>query len=1097
MRETNTRASGGVMSQTLETFDTVYTNAKAGMAGVDKERVKKGSVHWKHEQKRNQQTKERIGLMNQKASRLSGADLAAHARAVDSKIEVLEVHRDLSRTWLHVDMDAFFAAVHMLENPKLRDVPMAVGDMGMISTANYKAREYGVRSAMPGFIGKALCPHLVFCHVDFPKYQEFSLKTRDVFQRFDADFEAGSLDEAHLDVTEYCAKMGMTGAQVAEQLRHAVHQESGLTCSCGVAPNRMLAKICSDINKPNGQYILPPTREAVLAFISTLPVRKVPGVGRVSEQLLEGVLGIKACGDIMTHKGLVAALFTPVTVDNFIAAALGLGQTAHSQPPAADGISRKGISFERTFHALSCKEGLEEMATKLVERLCNSMAEEGIEGRTITLKLKATSFETRTRSATIPTYASRPNDMLPPVLRLLRAEFPIEVRLMGIRASNLRKKNVRLPQFFKPKSLAGHADPSCDPGAGTHQANVGPSYEPSAGPQKPDVGPSCQVSMAASVSGACEQDKDVRHPACQDLHDSRGLSSGSIGGGGGVAIRGGGGGDGLSSGTIGGGDGGGVAIRGGGGGNGLSSGSIWGGDGGAIRGGGGGKGLSSGSLVSTTRASEKDASLEKCYTTDRQTGTATGCELSEQAAALGPWMGHHYSVRPEGGRPRSLSGGGGEGDRSGGPSGGGGGAPSGGGGSKVYRNSGLAEACLIPLGEDGESDPDGDVRMEPDWDHLAWREGMDVAQPALLPWQRGHDVAESGYLDVAELGNLDVDELGYLDVDESGYLDVAEPGYLDAAVRQMEAAGPSSPGLELCLGGGGASPKREPWCDLSESNHGRKRACVGGSGADVSLASGAGSPQPGYDVGGLDVTYRDYSGRDPGASKLRSGGGGGVWSGGGGGDGTGARSRGGTGGGGDDAGARSRGGTGGGGDGTGASSRGGTGGVGDNAGARYRGDGGEGEEVGHSRGGEPGWTCLLCTFAFNRREVLRCSVCDQLKGSTSPKSLDPLRQGGLSPTHQGHTGKAALVGATKKRSGRGSRGVGQGHGRQQSIWDLARKSGGRGPEGAELGEFRVGRERSQSHSGARCDQCGDLVPLVDLKEHQDLHTAISLSLQDW
>ncbi|GJN24066.1 hypothetical protein PR202_gb11779 [Eleusine coracana subsp. coracana] len=189
----------------------------------------------------------------------------------ETKMLELEASRDLSKIWLHTDMDAFYSAVETLENPSLKGKPLAVGSMSMIATASYEARKFGVRAAMPGFIGRKLCPGLVFVPPKFERYTHYSELTR----RYDPNFIATSLDEAYLNITNTCIERGITGEEVADELRAAIHQETGLTCSAGVAPNRMIAKVCSDINKPNGQFILPNDREAVLTFVSTLPIRKL------------------------------------------------------------------------------------------------------------------------------------------------------------------------------------------------------------------------------------------------------------------------------------------------------------------------------------------------------------------------------------------------------------------------------------------------------------------------------------------------------------------------------------------------------------------------------------------------------------------------------------------------------------------------------------------------------------------------------------------------------------------------------------------------------------------------------------------------------
>ena len=291
-------------SNGYQTWETVFTNAKAGMAGVDRDHVKRvvyeaslGSAHFANEQRKQAQVEAKIAALKGQAAQLHDAQLAAHTAVCDTYLATLEATRDLTRTWVHMDMDAFFASVEERDAPHLRNLPMAVGGMGMITTANYEARKCGVRSAMPGFIARKLCPSLVFVPPTFSKYTTASAAVRDVIAQFDQRVEM-SLDEAYLDVTDYAAQHALDASQVAARVRNAVEEATSLTCSVGVAPNRcvmlmartsqpstnhlsMLAKVCSDLNKPNGQYVLPNQREAVLHFVATLPIRKVPGVGRV------------------------------------------------------------------------------------------------------------------------------------------------------------------------------------------------------------------------------------------------------------------------------------------------------------------------------------------------------------------------------------------------------------------------------------------------------------------------------------------------------------------------------------------------------------------------------------------------------------------------------------------------------------------------------------------------------------------------------------------------------------------------------------------------------------------------------------------------
>eukprot|EP00879_Flechtneria_rotunda_P019902 GHRR01020918.1.p1 GENE.GHRR01020918.1~~GHRR01020918.1.p1 ORF type:complete len:692 (+),score=273.23 GHRR01020918.1:531-2606(+) len=232
----------------------------------------------------------------------------------------------------------------------------------------------------------------------------------------------------------------MAGEQVATQLRKRMQAETRLTCSVGVAPNMLLAKVGSDIKKPNGQFVVEATRDAVMAFMQDLPVRKVSGIGKVAEQTLNA-LGITTCSQLHSQRGLLAALVSTISSDFFLRVSLGLGQTRHSSRRNENSSEprRKGISCERTFAAIQDQAALDQMADSLVQHLASDMSGENIEAKTLTLKLKTTTFEVRTRAVTLASYVSTPAQMLPPILKLLQAELPIEIRLMGVRGSNLRK----------------------------------------------------------------------------------------------------------------------------------------------------------------------------------------------------------------------------------------------------------------------------------------------------------------------------------------------------------------------------------------------------------------------------------------------------------------------------------------------------------------------------------------------------------------------------------------------------------------------------------------------------------------------------------
>lgn len=195
-------------------------------------------------------------------------------------------------------MDCFYAAVEMRDDPSLRDIPLAIGGSrerrGVISTANYPAREYGVRSAMPTAMALKLCPHLRLLPGRFDAYKEASRQIREIFLRYTPLIEPLSLDEAYLDVTDSPHCQG-SATLMAQAIRDTILRETGLTASAGIAPVKFLAKIASDMNKPNGQYVITP--QAMPEFLLSLPLVKIPGVGKVSAKKLEE-MGLYTCGDV-------------------------------------------------------------------------------------------------------------------------------------------------------------------------------------------------------------------------------------------------------------------------------------------------------------------------------------------------------------------------------------------------------------------------------------------------------------------------------------------------------------------------------------------------------------------------------------------------------------------------------------------------------------------------------------------------------------------------------------------------------------------------------------------------------------------------------
>ncbi|MBS4164800.1 DNA polymerase IV [Candidatus Protochlamydia amoebophila] len=204
------------------------------------------------------------------------------------------------RKIIHIDMDAFYASVEMRDDPSLVLKPIAVGGdpdkRGVIATANYLARKFGIRSAMPSWKAKQLCPDLIILYPDFDKYKRESKAIHEIFHLFTDLIEPLSLDEAFLDVTDVDALRG-SATWIAQEIRQLIWKERGLTASAGVAPNKFLAKVASDWHKPNGQFVLTP--KEVDAFMAHLPVEKIFGIGHVMAKKLHN-LGLMNCGDLQT-----------------------------------------------------------------------------------------------------------------------------------------------------------------------------------------------------------------------------------------------------------------------------------------------------------------------------------------------------------------------------------------------------------------------------------------------------------------------------------------------------------------------------------------------------------------------------------------------------------------------------------------------------------------------------------------------------------------------------------------------------------------------------------------------------------------------------
>ena len=245
----------------------VYTGEKGGMKGINHEKIEKiiyettkNSRIFKKNEEDLASIKQEILSLEKKLENFHKNEILYNqvAQLAKSRIEFLKEQRRFDKIWMHLDMDMFFAAVEIRDDPSLANIPMAVGSMAMISTSNYIARKFGVRSAMPGFIALKLCPQLKLVEGHYYKYKEESHKIMEILEEYDPFIESMGLDEAYLDLTDYCKNNKIYSKddiiKIIDEIKKKIFEKTKLTCSCGIACNKRLAKICSDYNKPNGVF---------------------------------------------------------------------------------------------------------------------------------------------------------------------------------------------------------------------------------------------------------------------------------------------------------------------------------------------------------------------------------------------------------------------------------------------------------------------------------------------------------------------------------------------------------------------------------------------------------------------------------------------------------------------------------------------------------------------------------------------------------------------------------------------------------------------------------------------------------------------------
>jgi DNA polymerase-4 len=343
-------------------------------------------------------------------------------------------------------MDSFYASVHIRDDPSLEGKPVIIGGSpkgrGVVAAASYEVRKFGVHSAMPAARAVRLCPHAVFIKPDFSRYRAESQEIFEIFRRFTAVIQPVSIDEAYLDVSDHLEPWG-SGTAAAKEIKRQVKQERGLTVSVGVGPNRLIAKIASDFDKPDGLTVVKPGR--VHAFLDPMSVRSLPGVGPATERRIKRA-GIETIGELRAEP-----------LDRLEQLFGRHGSTLYryargiDERPVRMRHTRKSLSTERTY--AEDLEQLEEMDAeidRLSEKVAASLQKKELSACTLTVKIRYGDFTTLTRSRTLDGPTNEPAVIAGHARELLRQSEvgKRSVRLLGVGASNLVRGNIAQLELF-------------------------------------------------------------------------------------------------------------------------------------------------------------------------------------------------------------------------------------------------------------------------------------------------------------------------------------------------------------------------------------------------------------------------------------------------------------------------------------------------------------------------------------------------------------------------------------------------------------------------------------------------------------------------
>jgi DNA polymerase IV (DinB-like DNA polymerase) len=348
------------------------------------------------------------------------------------------------RIILHVDMDAFFASIEEREHPEYRNKPLVVGanpkggrGRGVVSTANYEARKFGIKSGMPISKAYKLCPNAIFLPVNFSLYEKVSSKIMEILREHADKFEQVSIDEAFLDVSKRVKDFDQA-RQLAILLKEKIWESENLTCSIGIGPNKLVAKIASSFKKPDGLTVVKP--EEVEKFLSPLPVEEIPGIGKKSKKILNE-MGIKTIGDLAkTNPSLLVEKFGKIGV-YFHLASKGIDESEVEEEYEIKSLGREHTFEKDTDDVFLIQKTLESLAKETWEEL----KKEKLTYKTVTIKVRYEDFETHTHSKTLSLQTDSLEKIIEIGKKLLEPFLYAgkRIRLIGIRVSKLKEEKLR------------------------------------------------------------------------------------------------------------------------------------------------------------------------------------------------------------------------------------------------------------------------------------------------------------------------------------------------------------------------------------------------------------------------------------------------------------------------------------------------------------------------------------------------------------------------------------------------------------------------------------------------------------------------------